>query len=211
MIKIAQLTVLVALAASSVAIADEPVPSLARLGGTEFRRGDIGFEYCGPTIVTDQNDRQSPSYAVATIKEPNEKRRLLFLMVFDYGGKQITGAGWSSAPTIEGHDINDASTAIIDNTKKISFAFGYNTEKDARETFSINGKILDGKAPRVFIVDLSAKTPSLKPVDVALPKNAPDLHGGDAKRKGTEWRTMIDELKRSSPEIKTFIEGYAKR
>ena len=205
------IAVLVILVTSGLAQADEPIPSLSRLGGTEIRRGDIGFEYCGPTIVTDRNDRQSPSYAVATIKRPNEKRRLLFLMLFDYGGKQITEAGWGSAPSIDGHDINDSSTAVIDDTRKISFAFGYNTKDSSSESFSINGKELDENAPRVFIVDLTGKTPKLKPVKMALPKSAPNLHGRDAKRKGMEWRRLIGELKKSSPEINKFIQNYAKR
>ena len=203
-------SLLFALLATTLVVADESVPNLTCLGGSVITRGDLGFAYHGPTIVTDERDPKSPSYALATVKIRNEKRRLLFLMIFDYGGKQISGAGWITGPSMEGHEIKDSSTAIIDDTKKISFAFGYDANDTSSESFSINGKAIDKNSPRVFLVDLTTKTPKLTPLNAKLPKAVPDFHSRDASQTGKQWRVMIDELKQSSPEIKKFINGYGK-
>jgi hypothetical protein len=162
-------------------------------------------------IVRDDNDHKSPSFALATIRTPNHDTRLLFLMLFNDHGRQITGAGWSSNSGIEVGDVRHATTAIIHKTKKIRFAFAYKSGDEPSESFAINGKVLGNKTPRVFIVDLSGKEPSLVGINVELPKSVPDFTSDDARQVGREWKRMIAELKRSSPELQKFIDEYARQ
>lgn len=132
-------------------------------------------------------------------------------MVLNDRGKQIKGAGWGTASDIDSGEFNHATTAIIHKTKKIAFAFAYHAKEKARESVAINGKVLGDNEPRVFIVNLDAKEPELKPIDVELPKAAPDFTSRDAAKNGAAWRKMVDELTRSSPDIKKLMDAYAKK
>ena len=105
-------------------------------------------------------------------------------------------------------------THLILDDKRIETSYEAETDRKTnaliKEALKIGGKEIKPGEPRVFLVDLTQDKVSYRPVKVDLPDEVPEATSGHQTWALPVMRA-IEQLKKKSSEVKSFLEEKPKR
>jgi hypothetical protein len=188
--------------------ADPPGPA-AHVGlvGTFERvtEGNDSYGYCDAAVVFRD---QVPLVGFGVDKRPGEREKYLYILLFKSGPGPLEGQGVEATVNSSG-DSTDEKLRITLGTKVIDVAYKYEADLRTHAFKSQSLKVGDVEVkrggPRVFLIDLTQKTVSCRPVEVALPDEVPALKDKDQDKWPETMVRAVDQLRKKSPEVKEFL------
>ncbi len=171
---------------------------------TRVGSGNDTWGYCTSAVVFDKG---FPLVCFGLNKRPKEKGQYLYILLFKNGPAKPTSQGISAGVQGNGARTDEEERVTLgDKEVKIALQYGIddktNVLKD--EVIRVGGTEIKGDA-RVFLVDLSQKEVTYKPVKVALPTEVPDVGDEGHKTWPATVLRAVEQLRQKSPEVRRFL------
>jgi hypothetical protein len=188
-------------------------------GGVSLIEGD----QCGffPGAIMFHNNR--PVVWFGLVNQPKEKSKFLYMLLFkspENAGKMNREIGKQYyGPSLVPDGAQDrirvtGKTHLKLDDKWIETSYEAETDRKTnaliKEALTIGGKEIKPGETRVFLVDLTQDKVSYQPVKVELPDEAPDATSAPQTWDPTVMRA-VEQLKKKSAEVKSFLEEKPKR
>jgi len=120
-----------------------------------------------------------PGVFFGTIKTPGSTEHFSYLIVFKYGKAQTEGRSLShSGNCSRSGNKGSADYTVVVNGKTLRAKYEIQLDdmrKVASELLEVGGKVVDLKAGRLFLIDLTAASPTYEQRDVELSIDIPAL------------------------------------
>jgi hypothetical protein len=189
-------------------------------GGTGLIEGDnCGF--IASAIMFGKDHR--PVVWFGLLKLPKEKSKFLYMLLFkspENAFKMSREIGTEhSGPSLvpEGAIYRIAVTGkthlkLDDKRLETSYEAEFDRKTNAliKEVLKLGGTEIKPGEPRVFLVDLTEDKVSYRPVKADLPDEVPEATSSH-QTWGPPTMRALEQLKKKSPEVKSFLEEKPKR
>jgi hypothetical protein len=181
----------------------------------EYRgsNGDQSYGLATGVLVCEQKPpiRLRPVAWFGAVKPADGKSQFLYLLIFKTPANFDAG---SLETSFDGHGSSDTgaegTVATRVGTKKVGvtykFALDPVTHALRKQSLTVGGREVKAGEPRVFVVDLTGEAVTYTPVNVELPKEAPDVSQANDHTWGPAVERAVDQLKKDSPELKKLLD-----
>ena len=149
-------------------------------------------------LVKASGEAEKYTYFIVFKSPPEVRRPVEFLL----------GGGANMGQTVE---VNETGTVVLGERKSsLRYKLVANDDftKIKSESLTIDGKEIETKDARVFLVDLTQEKPKCQPLKIDPPKSVPDLAQKKDAIKIIE--EAVEELKKQSKEVREFLEPAKK-
>jgi hypothetical protein len=172
------------------------------ISGGGFTQAD-GFWVSGPSIWL---RRDQPGVVLGMIQPPKGNREYAYLLIIKGDEKRNTLANFESQSKVDGILAQSSgSVLILGNQIKVDYQARMDPKgKQAlQENLSLNGKSLDLRKGRVFLVDLSGKEARWNQVQGPLPAN-PD-YPQEIKKIEETAKKSLNSLRKENAKVREFL------
>jgi hypothetical protein len=172
------------------------------LRGSRSYTGNLGIS-SGNLVV----EAPKPGMLFGTVRKPGSQEQFTYLILFRYGRSKSDGSnqGTQFHSNCDGRKA-ESNDVIELNGKRIEA--GYRIELDqkltavANESLTIGGKSVDMTSGQVFLIDLTAETPTYQQKKLELPAISKLESAQDAEELAEVIRKSLES---QDPELRAFL------
>ena len=181
-----------------------PLPFKIVARGSRSFSGNLGVSGGSLVVVAPK-----PGIYFGTVRKPGGPEQFTYLILFRYGRPKSQGSsrGIESRCTSDSRGTAETKDAIELDGKRIEAAYRIELNETltavANESLAIGEKSVDMTAGRVFLIDLTAETPTYQQKNVELPAIPSQLESTEDVERLAE--AIRKSLESQDPEIKAFL------
>lgn len=182
----------------------QPLPFKLVLQGSSSSSDDHGVTGGNLVVIA-----PAPGVFFGTVRKPGSQEQFTYLILFRYGRASSNGSnqGIEFSASSDGTKMGTINAIKLLDDKRIEAAYHVELNETSTsitsESLTIGGKRVDMKFGQVFLIDLTAESPTYQQKKVELPSIPSKIESAQDVERLAE--TIQKSLERQDPEIKAFL------